>query len=256
MNAKKTWLVAFLLLAMIIASCRPVEVMELPVPTKELDLVLGFTPNVSPMIDHSLTSPAPGLRGIKENETITLRANESDRYFFNRWEITPKGEETYTVREEEYVINMTKNYLVKVFFGCKNDEACNERYMCEKNLCVPSNRMQTPPFRLAHTELGSDEDKETLRQVIRKLKGIGYTGIKSPTRFDDIDPRDLDNQVLLALYEDTAILVAGTNSPQRHEVFAREVIEILKELGIEEDKIRRLRSNQVRTDTLYELFFS
>ncbi len=255
MNKKKTWLAAFLLLTMLIAGCQSAQEIEVPVPVKELDLVLGFTPNISPMLDQSLTSPAPGLRGIKENETITLKANESDRYSFNRWEITPKGEETYTIREEEHAINMTQDYLVKVFFGCKKDEACNEKYMCEENLCIPSNRMQTPPFRLAYTELGGTEDKETLRQVIEKLKDIGYTRIRSPMRFDDIDSTDLDNQVLLAIYENTTILVTGANSPQRHEEFAREVIEILKELGIEEDGIRRLRSNQARSDSLYDIFF-
>ena len=252
---QKQNILILLILAIIITGCQPTqEIIQEPVPLKELDLVLGFTPNIVPDLKQTLTTPRPGLRGIRENETITLQANNTEKYVLNRWEITPKDEETYTIYDETYSINMTKNYLVKVFFGCKTDEACNDRFMCEENLCIPSNRMKAPPFTLAYSELGEKDDKEILYELIDELQKIGYIGIRSPTLFQNVNARELDNQVVLAIFEKEAVIILGANSPRRQEEFAVELRTVLENQGLEQEKIKRIRSNLVRTQSLYDIF--
>ena len=89
--------------------------------------------------------------------------------------------------------------------------------------------------------------------IIPSLEAEGYSNFSVGTAklFSEVNALNLDNQVLLAIYDGEAKIIVGQNSPTFHITFATDLTQILDDKGIDSET---LLSNDLDSPDLNDLF--
>lgn len=227
------------------------EIIHEPREVKEVNLILGFMPNTKPEIDTTLLSPLPGLRGYSRGDVLNLTSRNTTKYTLYKWEITTSNE-TKEVFEKNYSLSINKNYTIIAFFGCKIDDVCEEDYECKGGLCVEITKRQTPPFRLAYSDLGDVRDREKLERVKQELRDEKYSITSRIQLFDEINATTITNQVFLAIMDNTAIIITDDAPPEHYTKFKEKIEQILR---AKEFETKTMTNTQIRSADLHDLFF-
>lgn len=251
----KFFVYALIVISMILIGCGPQEelpeIIQEPREIKEVDLILGFMPNTKPEIDTTLLSPLPGLRGHEVGDVINLTARNTTKYKLYKWEIKTSND-TKEVFEQNYSLTITENHTIIAFFGCNIDDVCEEDYECKEGLCVDITKRQTPPFRLAYSDLGDAEDKEKLEQIKQELRDEKYSITSRIQLFDEINATAITNQVFLAIMEKKAIIITDDTPPEHYTKFKEKLKQILR---AQEFETKTMTNTQIRSADLHDLFF-
>lgn len=251
----KFFVYALIIISIILIGCGPqeeiLEEIQEPREIREVNLILGFMPNTKPEIDTTLLTPLPGLRGYERGEVLNVTARNTTKYTLYKWEITTNND-TKEVLEQNYSLIITENYTIIAFFGCNTDDVCEEDYVCERGLCVMPTKRQTPPFRLAYSDLGDAEDKEKLQQIKQELREEKYSITSRIQLFNEINATAITNQVFLAIINKKAIIITDDAPPEHYTKFKEKLKQILR---AQEFEIKTMTNTQIRTADLHDLFF-
>ncbi len=243
-----------LLLLVALTSCTTQEQVTIPEEKQvRLDINLGFTPNINPEFNASMTTPSPSLYAYKENETENIIAHDTRLYKFSHYKIEPENEEKYEVTKNNYTLNLTQNYTVTAFFGCQITQACNKVSICENNKCKSIIEQEPQPKATITKPNSTIRIDETLATRIDNiLKQLKFENIEHQT-FEEMTINQTHNQTTIAIFEQEIAIIRGKDTDLAQGVFERLIKDTLIGQGIDEAQIKNIRSNQLRRD-LYEIF--
>jgi hypothetical protein len=111
-----------------------------------------------------------------------------------------------------------------------------------------------PPFTMAIADDNTAKDVLITLDIAATLKGDGWTdSLIQPVPFSALDGTQLDNKVTLAIYDSSAFIIIGENSPAAHTILASYLSYILRLRSVNHSVIY---SNQVPSADLKKLFIT
>jgi hypothetical protein len=172
--------------------------------------------------------PAPG----KKTTTTSFTTTTTLKRCTEGWKCYDNGTKAY----QNYMCNWYN--LTTCPNGCLNGACVTKTYV---------------PFTVAVGEDSPSSDVILATNVIYELKKRDMVpkSFSSIYLFNEINGLALDNKVTLAIYNDTAVIIVGINSPASHVVFATELSNVLTSMGT---NVKMILSSEVRSRDLHYLF--
>ena len=122
---------------------------------------------------------------------------------------------------------------------------------CSDGVCLGGN-LELPPFLVGVYDKADASDVILATDLVVELQKQGYAVPPETTKlFSEINAFYLDNQVTVAIFEGSAIIIVGESSPSDHVFFATKVAQVLKGNGVGSKSII---SSEIVSSNLIDLF--